>query len=99
MTALVSKVNPPTQSNSGGYYQKIEFYTEPEHIWCYTYVSPEYQNWERWEKVIDAPHGIYVSNLKWKDESKKIIDADSKVIFNNKKYERRNPIAQLTLEF
>ena len=29
----------------------------------------------------------------------KMIDADSKVIFNNKKYERRNPIAQLTLEF
>ena len=99
MTALVSKVNPPQQSNSGGVYQKIEFITKPDNTWCYTYASPEYHNWQRWEKVINAPHGIYVSNLKWKNESKKMIDADSKVIFNNKKYERRNPIAQLTLEF
>ena len=99
MTALVSKVNSPIQSKSGGYYQKIEFYLEPEHFWCFTYVSEQYHNWERWEKVIDAPHGIYVSNLKWKNESEKMIDADSKVIFNNKKYERRNPIDQLTLEF
>ena len=99
MTALISKVNPPQQSKSGGLYQKIEMITQPERKWCFTYVSPEYQNWERWEKVIDAPHGIYVSNLKWKNEAEKMIDADSKVIFNNKKYERRNPIAQLTLEF
>ena len=99
MTALVSKINPPRESIIGGVYQKIEFIIQPDKTWCYTYVSPEYQNWERWEKVIDAPHGIYVSNLKWKDESKKMIDADSKVIFNNKKYERRNPIDQLTLEF
>ena len=99
MTALVSKVNPPTQSNNGGYYQKIEFYLEPEHRWCFTYVSEQYHNWERWKNIIDAPHGIYVSNLKWKNETDKLIDADSKVIFNNKKYERRNPIDQLTLGF
>ena len=99
MTALISKINPPRESKKGGVYQKIEMITQPDRIWCFTYVSPENFNWQRWEKVIDAPHGIYVSNLRWKDESKKMIDADSKVIFNNKKYERRNPIAQLTLEF
>ena len=99
MTALVSKVNPPTQSNSGGVYQKIEFITKPDNTWCYTYASPEYHNWQRWEKIINAPHGIYVSNIKWKDEAKRMIDADSPVIFNNKKYEKRTPLAQLTLEF
>ena len=99
MTALVSKVNPPQQSKNGGYYQKIEMITKPDNIWTYTYVSPEYHNWQRWEKIVDAPHGIYVSNLKWKDESKKMIDADSNVIFKNVKYEKRNPIAQLTLGF
>ena len=99
MTALVSKVNPPQQSNNGGVYQKIEMITQPEKTWCFTYVSPENFNWQRWEKVVDAPHGIFVSNLRWKDEAKRMIDADSKVIFNNKKYERRNPIDQLTLEF
>ena len=90
MIALVSKVNPPQQSNNGGYYQKIEFYTQQDHKLCYTYVSPEYHNWERWEKIINAPHGIYVSNINWKDETKRMIDADSPVIFNNKKYEKLN---------
>ena len=97
MTALVSKVNPPTQSKSGGVYQKIEFIIQPDKTWCYTYVSQEHYNWERWEKVIAAPHSIWVTNISWKDEDKKIIDADSKVIFHNKKYERRNPIDQLEL--
>ena len=99
MTALVSKVNPPRQSNSGGVYQKIEMITKPDNIWTYTYVSPEYHNWIRWEKVVDAPHGIYVTNLQWKDEAKKMIDADSPVIFNNRKYEERYPIDQLTFGF
>ena len=99
MTALVSRISPPLKSKSGGIYQKIEMITQPDRTWCFTYVSPENFNWQRWEKVINAPHGIYVSNLKWKNEFEKMIDADSKVIFNNKKYERRNPIAQLTLEF
>ena len=97
MTALISKVNPPRESKNGGVYQKIEMITKPDNIWTYTYVSPENYNWERWQKIVDAPHGIYVSNLQWKDESKRMIDADSKVIFNNIKYEKRNPIDQLEL--
>ena len=88
MTAMISRVNQPQKSKNGGYYQKIEMITQPDRTWCFTYVSPENFNWQRWEKVINAPHGIYVSNLKWKNESKKMIDADSKVTFNNKKYER-----------
>ena len=52
---------------------------------------------QRWEKVIQAPNNVYVSGLKWKNEVKKQIDADSKVIFKNPKYEKRTPIAQLTL--
>ena len=48
------------------------------------------------------PH--YVDNkeflramVEWKDECKKMIDADSRVIFHNGKYERRNPIDQIEL--
>ena len=99
MIALISKVNPPRQSNNGGVYQKIEMITQPDRKWCFTYVSPENFNWQRWEKVIDAPHGIYVSNIRWKDETNRVIDADSKVIFKNVKYEKRNPIEQLTLGY
>ena len=99
MIALVSKVNPPQKGKDGGVYQKIEMITKPGNVWCFTYASPENFNWERWEKVIDAPHGIYVSNIRWKDETNRVIDADSPVIFNNKKYEKRTPIDQLTLGF
>ena len=97
MKALVSCVNPPQESKSGGYYQKIEMILKPENTWCYTYVSSSNHNFERWEKIIDAPHGIWVENLTWLDEDKKQINADSRVIYHNGKYERRNPIDQMEL--
>ena len=99
MTAMISKVNPPQQSKNGGTYQKIEMITQPDNIWCYTYVDSSNFNFERWEKVIEAPQGIWVTCLEWYDEIKKQVDADSKVVFHNRKYEKRNPIAQLTLGF
>ena len=97
MIAQVSSVSRLLKSKKNGHYYKISFYTVPDHVHSHTYISEENYNFERWEKVIQAPHGVYVSNLKWKNETGKLIDADSKVIFNNKKYERRNPIDQLTL--
>ena len=99
MTAQVSSVSPLLKGKKNGYYYKISFYTVPEHVYSHTYINRENNNFERWEKIIDAPHGIYVSNLRWKDEANRVIDADSKVIFKNVKYEKRNPIDQLTLGF
>ena len=95
---MISKVHPSKVSNDGEHtYRKIEMILKPEETWCYTYISESNYNWDRWEKVIDAPHGIWVEQLDWHDECKKIIDADSKIIFHNRKYDRRNPIDQLEL--
>ena len=97
MTAMISRVNQPQKSKNGGYYQKIEMITKPDNVWCYTYVSQENYNFDRWEKVIESPHGIWVENLQWQNEHKKIVDADSRVIFHNRKHEKRNPIDQMEL--
>ena len=97
MTAQVSKVNPPRKGKNGGIYQKIELLIQPENYWTYTYVSTGHYNGERWQKIIDAPQGVWVEQLEWKDEAKRLIDADSKVIFHNRKYEKQNPIDQMTL--
>ena len=99
MIAQVSRVLPPQQSKSGGTYQKIEFITQPDNVWCYTYLDPSNFNFNRWEKVIEAPHGIWVTCLKWKNEIKRMIDADSPIAFHRAKYEKQNPISQLELEF
>ena len=97
MTALVSRISPPLKSKSGGVYQKIEMITQPDKIWGYTYVCPEHFNFERWENVIAAPHGVWVTNISWKDEAKKIFDADSKIMFHNAK--RNRAVSQLELKF
>ena len=97
MIALVSRVNPPQQSKKGGFYQKIEMILKPENTWCYTYISSTNHNFGRWEKIVNSPHSIWVENVQWKDECKRMIDADSRVIYHNRKHEKRNPIDQLEL--
>ena len=98
MNALVSKIHPPKVSNNGGTFYKIEFITQPDKEWTFTYVSPSMNNFDRWEDIINAPHGIWVSQLQYKDwNGKQIIDADSPVIFYNKK--RNRAASQLSFAF
>ena len=86
MTAQISKIHPPKVSKKGGTYIKVEFITKPFNEWGYTYVCPDKYNFGNWEDKLEH-QGCFVQNLDWKDKAKRIIDADSKVMYqNSKKY-------------
>ena len=97
MIAQVSRVHPPQQSKSGGTYQKIEFITQPEKQWTYTYVCEDHFNFERWKPFLEH-QGVWVSDLEWTEKNgKMIIDADSPVKYY--KEHRNIEVSQLSLKF
>lgn len=52
--------------------------TQREYV-CY--IDPSNRNFRRWETSIQAARtkGVVLNNLRWKDETKNLIDADSRI--------------------
>ena len=98
MTAQLSKVHPPKVNAIGVTYIKLELITQPDKVWGYTYICPEHYNFGNWEDKLDH-QGVWVKNVSWKNEEKKIFDADSKVVFYKDKYNKYIAVRQLELMF
>jgi len=94
MTAQISKVHPAKVNANGDTYFKVEFITKPFNTWGYTYVYPENYNFRNWKDIINH-QGAWVTNINWKDEEDRLIDADSKVIYH--KLKRNKVFRQLQL--
>ena len=94
MTAQLSKIHPPKINAKGVTYIKVEFITKPFNTWGYTYLYPEHYNFRNWEDKLDH-QGAWVTNINWKDEEDRLIDADSKVIYH--KLKRNKEVRQLQL--
>ena len=92
MTAQLSKVHPPKVNAKGDTYFKVEFITKPFNTWGYTYLCPENYNFRNWEDILND-QGAWVTNISWKDEESRLIDADSKVIYH--KLKRNKVFSQL----
>ena len=95
MTAQLSKVHPPKVNAKGDTYFKVEFITKPFNTWGYTYLCPENYNFRNWEDIINH-QGVWVTNINWKDEEGRLIDADSRVIYH--KLKRNKVYSQLELK-
>ena len=98
MTALLSKVHPPKVNAKGDTYIKVELITQPDKVWGITYLCPENYNFGNWEDKLEH-RGAWVKNISWKDEEKKIFDADSKVEYYKDKYNKNKVVSQLELMF
>jgi len=90
MIAQISKVHSPKVNDKGTTYIKVELITQPDKVWGITYLCPENYNFGNWEDKLEH-QGCFVQNLDWKDKVNRIIDADSKVMYqNSKKYKAEN---------
>jgi len=96
MTALLSKVHPPKVNAKGDTYIKVELITQPDKVWGYTFVCPEHYNFGNWEEKLNH-QGVWVKNISWYNQKKKIFDADSKVAFYKDKYNINKVVSQLEL--
>ena len=94
MTAQLSKVHPPKVNAKGDTYFKVEFITKPFNTWGCTYLCPDNYNFKNWEDILNH-QGVWVTNISWKDEEDRLIDADSKVIYH--KLKRNKVFSQLSL--
>ena len=95
MTALLSKIHPPKVNAKGDTYIKVELITQPDKVWGITYLCPENYNFGNWEEKLEH-QGVWVKNISWLNEEKKIFDADSKVTFYKDKYNNK-VVSQLEL--
>ena len=75
MTALLSKVHPPKVNAKGDTYIKVELITQPDKVWGYTFICPDNYNFGNWEDKLDH-QGVWVTNIIWKNEKDRMIDAD-----------------------
>lgn len=78
---FITKTLHKTNGSNGSDYWEIEMKTIRTQEDYKTYADPSMANWRYWEQIVDAAQskGVVMSNIKVKDEDKKIVNADSQV--------------------
>jgi len=78
--AFISDIND-IESKHGGMICRVKLVGVKTRQELTCYVDPGNRNFRRWETTIKAARtkGVVLNNLRWKDESKNLIDADSRI--------------------
>ena len=83
MVSKITKVHTPKVNKFGNTYIKVDMITHPDSKYSYTYLNPSNYNYSKLQNLIETSDMIWVSNLRWKDECRGIIDADSPVEYDS----------------
>lgn len=79
MKATIKKIHPDKYSRNGNTFTRIEFMTD-DGEWFKTDVCPDYRNYRRWEKILEAGIGTYVDGLEVRKKSEVNADSFPKII-------------------
>lgn len=74
MKATVRKVHPHRMSRNGNSFIRVEFVLE-DGKWAETDLCPDYRNFSRWTRIIDAGVGTEIDNIRFKRPGQ--VDGDS----------------------